>query len=127
MTWPTTLADQPRHRVVVVGGGFGGLPATRLLARSKHVEVTLLDRRNHHLFQPLLCQVATGILSPGQIAPVLRHLLRKHRNVTVELAIVTGFDLDRRVVHTETLRQPGPDLAAVGQVDDRPRPTGTRL
>jgi NADH dehydrogenase len=86
-----------RHRVVVVGGGFGGLPATRLLAHSP-VDVTLIDRRNHHLFQPLLYQVATGILSPGQIAPVLRHILRRHRNVHVEMAEVTGFDLDRRVV-----------------------------
>ncbi len=61
--------------------------------------MTLLDRRNHHLFQPLLYQVATGILPPGQIAPALRHVLRKAQNVTVELAEVTGFDLDRRVVH----------------------------
>jgi NADH dehydrogenase len=90
-------AQLGRHRVVVVGGGFGGLPATRLLARSP-VDVTLIDRRNHHLFQPLLYQVATGILSPGQIAPVLRHLLRRHENVTVEMAEVTGFDLERRVV-----------------------------
>jgi NADH:ubiquinone reductase (H+-translocating) len=94
---------QARHRVVVVGGGFGGLPATRLLARTRGVEVTLLDRRNHHLFQPLLYQVATGILSQGQVAPVLRHLLRKHDNVSVELATVTGFDLSRRVVHTESI------------------------
>jgi NADH dehydrogenase len=64
------------------------------------MEITLLDRRNHHLFQPLLYQVATGIMSSGQIAPVLRHLLRKRKNVTVELAAVTGFDLDERVVHT---------------------------
>jgi NADH dehydrogenase len=62
--------------------------------------VTLLDRRNHHLFQPLLYQVATGILSPGQISPVLRHLFRKHQNVRVELARATGFDLDRRLVRT---------------------------
>jgi NADH dehydrogenase len=96
--------DQPgrRHRVVIVGGGFGGLPATRLLARSP-VDVTLLDRRNHHLFQPLLYQVATGILSPGQIAPVLRHILRRHRNVTVEMAEVTGFDLERRVVRAASI------------------------
>ena len=87
------------HRVVVVGGGFGGLPACRFLGRVEEVEVTLLDRRNHHLFQPLLYQVATGILPPGQIAPALRHVLRKAQNVTVELAEVTGFDLDRRVVH----------------------------
>ena len=87
-----------RHRVVVVGGGFGGLPACRFLGGFP-VEVTLVDRRNHHLFQPLLYQVATGILPTGQIAPPLRHVLRKHENVHVELAEVSGFDLDRRVVH----------------------------
>jgi len=89
-----------RHRVVVVGGGFGGLPACRFLGRLP-VDVTLLDRRNHHLFQPLLYQVATGILSTGQIAPPLRHVLRKHQNVRVELAEVTGFDLVARVVHAK--------------------------
>jgi len=87
-----------RHRVVVVGGGFGGLFAARLLGHMP-VEVTLVDRRNYHLFQPLLYQVATGMLSPGQIAPPIRHVVRKYRNVHVELAEVTGFDLDRRVVH----------------------------
>src|SRR3954453_11905151 len=97
-----TRAQSGRHRVVVVGGGFGGLPATRLLARSS-VDVTLIDRRNHHLFQPLLYQVATGILSPGQIAPVLRHILRRHRNVHVEMAEVTGFDLERRVVRAGSI------------------------
>ena len=99
------------HRVVVVGGGFGGLPATRLLARSKNVEITLIDRRNHHLFQPLLYQVATGILSPGQISPVLRHMLRKQKNVRVVLATVTGFDLERKVVQTETLPGIGDEYA----------------
>src|SRR3954451_11471573 len=93
-----TVTSSSRHRVVVVGGGFGGLPACRLLARHP-VEVTLIDRRNHHLFQPLLYQVATGVLSPGQIAPPLRHVLRRARNVRVELVEVTGFDLERRVVH----------------------------
>jgi NADH dehydrogenase len=63
------------------------------------VDVTLVDRRNYHLFQPLLYQVATGMLSPGQIAPPIRHVVRKYRNVRVEAAEVTGFDLDRRVVH----------------------------
>ena len=94
-------ADAPRarHRVVVVGGGFGGLPASRLLARTSNIDVTLIDRRNHHLFQPLLYQVATGILSPGQIAPPLRHVHRHNRNVKVLLAEVTGFDIERRVVH----------------------------
>ncbi len=94
------MSGTPRHRVVVVGGGFGGLPATRLLAQSDDMEITLIDRRNHHLFQPLLYQVATGILSPGQISPVLRHMMRKHRNVRVILSSVTGFDLERHVVHT---------------------------
>ena len=92
-----------RHRVVVVGGGFGGLPAVRLLARSDVMDITLIDRRNHHLFQPLLFQVATGILSPGQISPVLRHMLRHQENVRVILSTVTGLDLERRVVYTTSL------------------------
>jgi NADH:ubiquinone reductase (H+-translocating) len=91
-----------RHRVVVVGGGFGGLPACRFLG-NLDVDVTLIDRRNHHLFQPLLYQVATGILSQGQIAPPLRQVLRKHKNVKVELAEVEGFDLDRKVVFAKSL------------------------
>jgi len=97
------------HRVVVVGGGFGGLPACRFLAREP-VDVTLIDRRNHHLFQPLLYHVATGILSTGQVAPPLRQILRHHDNVRVELAEVTGFDLERRVVLT---RSPFHDEAEV--------------
>jgi NADH:ubiquinone reductase (H+-translocating) len=95
-----------RHRVVIVGGGFGGLPATRFLARRRarrEVDVTLIDRRNHHLFQPLLYQVATGLLPAGQVAPPLRHVVRKHKNVRVECAEVTGFDLERRVVHAAVL------------------------
>ena len=87
------------HRVVVVGGGFGGLPAARFLGHVEGVEVTLLDRRNHHLFQPLLYQVATGILPPGQIAPPLRHVLRRLPSVSVELAEVVDFDLDAHIVH----------------------------
>jgi NADH dehydrogenase len=98
MTVDTTPG--PRHRVVVVGGGFGGLVATRYLGHTD-VDVTLVDRRNHHLFQPLLYQVATGMLSPGQIAPPLRHIVRKLKNVRVELAEVTGFDLESRVVHAQ--------------------------
>src|SRR5215216_5975345 len=86
-----------RHRVVIVGGGFGGLFAARVLKRAP-VDVTLVDRVNHHLFQPLLYQVATGILSEGQIAPPIRNVLRRQRNVRVELARVTGFDLERRTV-----------------------------
>jgi len=101
-----TNGSSERHRVVVVGGGFGGLPATRFLAHCG-VDVTLIDRKNHHLFQPLLYQVATGVLSPGHIAPVLRHVFRKFDNVRVEMAHVTAFDLDRRVVKTMTI--PGRD------------------
>jgi NADH dehydrogenase len=86
-----------RHRVVVIGAGFGGLFATRFLRRAP-VDVTLVDRTNQHLFQPLLYQVATGILSEGQIAPPIRNVLRRQRNVRVELARVTGFDLERRTV-----------------------------
>ncbi|MGI9080623.1 MAG: NAD(P)/FAD-dependent oxidoreductase [Acidimicrobiales bacterium] len=89
--------SQGRYRVVIVGGGFGGLPAARVLGFAD-LDVVLLDRRNHHLFQPLLYQVATGILSEGQIAAPLRHVLRRHKNITVELAEVRDIDLDRRVV-----------------------------
>jgi NADH dehydrogenase len=83
--------------VVVVGGGFGGLFAARVLKRAP-VDVTLVDRVNHHLFQPLLYQVATGILSEGQIAPPIRNVLRRQGNARVELASITAFDLDRRTV-----------------------------
>jgi NADH:ubiquinone reductase (H+-translocating) len=83
--------------VVVVGGGFGGLFAARALSRAP-VQVTLVDRLNHHLFQPLLYQVATGILSEGEIAPPLRGVLHRHRNIEVELAEVNDFDLEARKV-----------------------------
>ena len=97
-----------RHRVLIVGGGFGGLAAARALKRAP-VEVTLVDRANHHLFQPLLYQVATGILTEGEIAPPLRGVLRRQRNARVLLAEVTGFDLDARTVSGELerpVRQP---------------------
>ncbi len=93
----TTGSSEPRHRVVIVGGGFGGLFATKALAMAA-VDVTLVDRHNYHLFQPLLYQVSTGILSEGQIGPALRDVTRNTRNCRVELAEVTGFDLDSRVV-----------------------------
>jgi NADH dehydrogenase len=91
------VSDSPKHRVVIVGSGFGGLFAAKFLRRAP-VEVTLIDKTNHHLFQPLLYQVATGILSPGDIAPATRDVLRKHRNVSVVLGEVTGFDLGSREV-----------------------------
>ena len=102
-----TITDQPppgrdstgssKHRVVIVGGGFGGLFAAKFLRRAP-VQVTLIDRTNHHTFQPLLYQLATGILSEGAVAPPLREVLRKHRNVQVELANVTAFDLQAKTV-----------------------------
>jgi NADH dehydrogenase len=84
-----------RHRVVVVGGGFGGLQAVLKLRRAQ-VDVTLVDRRNFHLFQPLSYQVATGALSPGEVAYPLRVIFKRHRNVQVLLAEVAGFELDAR-------------------------------
>src|ERR1700746_2083470 len=88
---------QGRHRVVVVGGGFGGIRATRALARTD-ADVTIVDRTNHHLFQPLLYQVATGILPDGLIAPALRSVVGKQANTRVVLADVQHLDLDGRVV-----------------------------
>ena len=86
-----------RHRVVVVGGGFGGLQAVRNLRRAP-VEVTLVDRRNFHLFQPLLYQVATGALSSDEIATPLRGILKRQKNARVVMGEVRDFDLDRRRV-----------------------------
>src|SRR3954452_5618572 len=86
-----------RHRVVVVGGGFGGIRAVQGL-RGLPVDETLIDRRNFHLFQPLNYQVATGALSPSEVAYPLRALFRRSPNVEVLLADVTGFDLGAREV-----------------------------
>ena len=79
------------HHVVVVGAGFGGLEFTRALAGAP-VRVTIIDRRNHHLFQPLLYQVATTSLATSEIAWPVRHLLRKREDVTTLLGTVTGID-----------------------------------
>ena len=89
-----------RERVVIVGGGFGGLNAARAL-RHAPVDVILIDRRNFHLFQPLLYQVATGSLSSVEIASPLRGVLRRQENARVLLAEVSGIDLDRRLVHLD--------------------------
>ena len=89
------------HRVVIVGGGFGGLYAARSL-RKAPVALTVVDRRNFHLFQPLLYQVATGALSPGEIASPLRYILGKHRNTEVLLGEAVDFDIEgRRVILRE--------------------------
>lgn len=86
-----------RTRVVVIGSGFGGLFAVRALAKAP-VDITLIDRTTLHLFQPLLYQVATGILSEGEIAPSTRNILKSQRNARVQLGEVTAIDLDARTV-----------------------------
>jgi NADH:ubiquinone reductase (H+-translocating) len=86
-----------RHRVVVVGGGFGGINVTHALARAD-ADVTIVDRTNHHLFQPLLYQVAAGILPEGLIAPALRNVIRKQANARTLLADVKDLDVHGRVV-----------------------------
>jgi NADH:ubiquinone reductase (H+-translocating) len=90
------------HRVVIVGGGFGGLFAAKALRRAP-VEVVVVDKTNHHLFQPLLYQVATGVLSEGDIAPPLREVLRHQRNARVVLGEVVDIDIDDRVLSIDTL------------------------
>src|SRR6202047_988837 len=92
-------------RVVIVGAGFGGLNAARALATAP-VQITVIDRKNHHTFQPLLYQVATAGLSPGEIAAPIRSILSRHKNVEVLMAEVTSFDLERRLVETPELRIP---------------------
>ncbi|TCC05384.1 NAD(P)/FAD-dependent oxidoreductase [Kribbella soli] len=98
--------SEPR-RVVIVGGGFAGLFAARAFRR-RRVQVTLVDRAAHHLFQPLLYQCATGVLSEGEIAMPLRAILRRHANVDCVLAAVTGFDVQARIVHA--LRPTGGEI-----------------
>ena len=89
--------DVKRPKVVIVGGGFGGLSAAKKLA-GKPVDVALVDRKNHHTFQPLLYQVATSVLSPGEIASPLRHILHRAANVEVILGEVTDFEADTKRV-----------------------------
>src|SRR6185503_13686870 len=84
-------------RVVIVGGGFGGLAAAKALRRAP-VEVILIDRTNHHLFQPLLYQVATSVLAPSQISAPIRGILGRQRNTTVILGEVTAVNTDQRFI-----------------------------
>ena len=109
MQRPTDIDGDPRHRVVIVGGGFGGLRVAKALRRAP-VDITLIDRRNFHLFQPLLYQVATGSLSPGEIATPLRAVLRRQANVRVVLGEVHDFDLTAREVVVGRAAGDGGDL-----------------
>ena len=88
-----------KPRVVIVGAGFGGLNAARALGKAP-VQITVIDRKNFHTFQPLLYQVATAGLSPGEIAAPIRSILRSHRNIEVLMGEVVGIDLEKRVVQT---------------------------
>src|SRR3954471_22319149 len=94
---PASPSTSGRPRVVVIGSGFGGLFAAQAL-RKAPVDVTLIGKTSHHLFQPLLYQVATGILSEGEIAPATREILRRHENTSVVLGEVTDIDLAARTV-----------------------------
>jgi NADH dehydrogenase len=92
------VPDAPRPRVVIIGGGFGGLSAAKTLARAP-VDIVLIDRHNHHVFSPLLYQVATAGLSPGDIASPIRWILRKQKNIQVWLAEAASIDPAAQVVH----------------------------
>ncbi|GAA3117226.1 NADH dehydrogenase FAD-containing subunit [Kribbella aluminosa] len=91
-----------RHRVVVIGSGFGGLFGTKALKHAP-VDITLIAKTTHHLFQPLLYQVATGILSEGEIAPPTREILRRQKNARVILGEVTDIDVENKTVSSHVL------------------------
>src|SRR3954471_23361334 len=95
---PEAIDD--RLHVIVVGGGFAGVGATKRLARNEHVRVTLIDRNNYHQFQPLLYQVATSQIAPSHVAFSLRKLFRNHANVDVKLAEVASIDPRTHTVTT---------------------------
>ena len=103
---------ETKHRVVILGGGFGGLYAAKSLKRAP-VDLTLVDRRNFHLFQPLLYQVATGSLSPGEIASPLRAVLRSQRNTRVLLGEALDLDVHRRVLKLDEDQELGYDTLIV--------------
>ena len=96
MNHPGATASD-RHKVVIIGSGFGGLTAAKTLKKAD-VDIKLIARTTHHLFQPLLYQVATGIISEGEIAPATRVILRKQKNTQVLLGDVTGLDLKTKTV-----------------------------
>mgnify|MGYP000611993797 CR=1 FL=1 len=111
-----TLASQ-RHRVVVIGSGFGGLQAAKALKRAD-VDITLIARTTHHLFQPMLYQVATGIVSEGEIAPATRIILRHQKNATVLLGDVFDIDVNAapRQLCADGAQPIPPPLGPLGQV-----------
>src|ERR1700712_5992300 len=90
-----------RPRVVVIGAGFGGINAAMALGKMA-VDVTIVDKKNHHTFQPLLYQVALAVLSPGEIAQPIRSILRDNTNTEVVMDEVTGFDINARRVHLKS-------------------------
>src|SRR3989454_879910 len=96
---------QQRPKVVIVGAGFGGLEAAKALSRVA-VDVTVIDRQNHHCFQPLLYQVATAALSPADVARPIRHILRKQKNATVLMAEVRAIDTSKRLVQIDPMTIP---------------------
>src|SRR5512147_1793667 len=99
VSYPIYVPNQTNFpHVVIIGGGFGGLYAAKTLG-NKPVRVTLIDRKNHHTFQPLLYQVATAGLSPGEIAMPIRAILSKYRNIEVLLGDVTDIDLKNKMLH----------------------------
>ena len=115
------IPDSTRPRVVIVGAGFGGLAAARALARTP-AEVTVIDRRNYHLFQPLLYQVATAALSPADIAWPIRSILARQKNAAVQMGKVVGVDRDRREVILEDRRvcsRPAPDTPILAWTNGR--------
>ncbi len=105
MTEPRWVRENRRPRVVIVGGGFGGLYAARAF-RHANVDLLLLDRTNHHLFQPLLYQVATATLAPSDITAPIRWLLRKQKNTAVLMTAVERVDVEQRTVVTDSGEYP---------------------
>ena len=95
-----------KKKVLIVGGGFGGIKAAKALANNENVEVTLFDRRNYHLFQPLLYQVATASMSPAEIAAPIRGILSHYENITVELENITSVDLKNKTILAEDKKYP---------------------
>ena len=98
------MSDE-RVKVVIIGAGFGGIEAAKALRRAA-VELTVVDRQNHHCFQPLLYQVATAALSPADVAWPIRHILRKQKNATVLMADVRGIDTTKRQVQIDSVSIP---------------------